>query len=305
MSQHREKIWVVRAGDGTTLGDVLRRLGETAGAIEDGRVFVGKKRALRFDQPVRVGDAVRVGAAVTARADVTIVFHEDDLVACIKPAGLPTVPDHAGAAHSLVALVAKQLATKPDDLRVTSRLDRDVSGVVVFAIGDEAEHRLRNARAEGRYDRRYVAIAMPPPAGDEGTWDAPIGRASDPRLRAAFGPEAKPSTTRWHAVATAGNAALLAVDPMTGRTHQIRIHASHAGSPLVGDRDYGGSARIVLPNGRVLAPSRIALHAACVRVPGIGRSLEGRAPIPDELDVLWRAFGGAPDAWERAVDAER
>ena len=105
--------------------------------------------------------------------------------------------------------------------------------------------------------------------GDQGiqVWDAPIGAGKDPRHRAAFGPDAKASQTRWTVIARAGCFAMLAVEPQTGRTHQIRVHASHAGAPLLGDRDYGGATRVTLPDGRVVALARIALHAARVTVP--------------------------------------
>lgn len=333
---------MVRPGDGRTVAEIVRRAGEDAAAVEEGRVFLGKKRATRPDAPVRAGDAVRIGprpAATSGEAarDVTILFDEGGLVACVKPAGLPTVPDHAGSAHALVAVVARAIGRAPGDLRVTSRLDRDVSGVVVFALDAAAEERLRAARTEGRYRRRYLALAAAGERalGDAGVWDVPIGRASDPRLRAARGPDAKEAATRWRKVATAplalagdgdvahgagatrdANAArdagaaprsvvaMLAVDPVTGRTHQIRVHASDAGAPLVGDRDYGGPSRIVLANGRILAPARIALHAARVIVPGARGVVEARAPIPPELAETWRALGGAPDAWDRALASD-
>ncbi|MBX3209169.1 MAG: RNA pseudouridine synthase [Labilithrix sp.] len=328
----REKVWVVRPGDGRTVADIVRRAGEDATAVDEGRVFVGKKRATRGDAPVRAGDAVRIGprraaASSEGAPDVTILFDEGGLVACVKPAGLPTVPDHAGSAHALVAVVARSLRRKTDELRVTSRLDRDVSGVVIFALDPAAEERLRAARAEGRYERRYLALAATGEhvLGDAGVWDAPIGRAADARLRAARGPDAKEAATRWRKIATAplasapgapptsdapsrdGGApprevvAMLAVDPVTGRTHQIRVHASDAGAPLVGDRDYGGPGRIVLTNGRILAPARVALHAARVVVPGERGLVEARAPVPAELTETWRALGGDDEAWERAL----
>ena len=324
----REKIWVVRPKDGDVVADIVRRAGESAAAIHEGRVFVGKKRVTRADEAVRVGDTVRIGPAratgpSTPAPAIDILFQGKGLVACMKPAGLPTVPDLAGASHSLVALVANAIGEKAGNIRVTSRLDRDVSGVVVFALDAATEERLRRARAEGRYRRRYIALASLTAGtmGDEGVWDAPIGRAEgDARLRRARGPEAKVAVTRWRRVATASgranvstssrapletkDVALLAVDPVTGRTHQIRIHASDAGAPLVGDRDYGGATRIVLEDGRILAPTRIALHAARVAVPGHDGELELRAPVPDELVAIWSSLGGAPDAWIEAIASE-
>jgi 23S rRNA pseudouridine1911/1915/1917 synthase len=96
-----------------------------------------------------------------------------------------------------------------------------------------------------------------------------------------------------------GGQALLDVAPMTGRTHQIRVHAAHAGVPLLGDRAYGGPPRITLPSGRVVEPGRIALHARRVVVPGEdGAPISVTSPLPPELASLWSALGGDPAAWE-------
>jgi 23S rRNA-/tRNA-specific pseudouridylate synthase len=174
--------------------------------------------------------------------------------------------------------------------------------VVLFALDADAGTRLRTARAEGRYHRRYVAIASSPKAlPDAGTWTTPIGRARDPRLRVAGenAPDAKAATTVFRRVASAASTyELLAVEPITGRTHQIRVHASNAGAPLVGDAAYGGPARIVLENGAVSSVPRIALHAARVSVPGA----EAVAPIPEELRALWRSLGGEPESWRLALE---
>lgn len=97
---------------------------------------------------------------------------------------------------------------------------------------------------------------------------------------------------------------MLAVEPQTGRTHQIRVHASH-GAPLVGDRDYGGPARVTLPTGGIVALARIALHAARVTVPGAGAEpLVATAPVPEELWRIWTDLGGDAEAWDRAVSCE-
>jgi RluA family pseudouridine synthase len=307
----REKRWVVRQGDGETVAEIVRRAGETESAVEEGRVFLGRARVKSGTERVKPGDEVKIGVA---RAETSardpqwaVIWERDGLLACAKPAGIPTVPDHRGASHSLVALAAQSIGRKVGELFVTSRLDREVSGVVVFATSSEAEGRLRSAREQGTYARRYVAIAANADrlTGAGHVWDAPIGAGKDPLHRAASGPDAKAARTHFAIVARAGSFAMLAVEPQTGRTHQIRVHASHAGAPLVGDRDYDGPARVTLPSGGVLAPSRIALHAARVIVPGVaGEALVAAAPVPPELSRLWSELGGAAEAWDMAVSCE-
>jgi 23S rRNA-/tRNA-specific pseudouridylate synthase len=284
----------------------LARAGADAQAVREGRVFVGRTRVRRDDECVNVGDAIEVAPArETSAADdpLIVLAREGDLVAVDKPSGIPTIPDHSGASHSLLVRVAGMLGLDPARVHPTSRLDRDVSGVVVFALSKAAGERLMKAREEGRYERRYLALAKQAPVADRGTWDAPIGRARDPRLRAIGGRDPVPAGTRFAVTAVApGGVAMLAVSPVTGRTHQIRVHASHAVAPLLGDRAYGGPTRVTLPGGRVLEPRRIALHAARVVIPresGTGASsLVLSAPVPPELASLWSALGGEPAAWE-------
>lgn len=288
--------------------DILARAGADARALHDGRVFVGRRRVKDGNTKVVPGDELRIAAERRAALPaVDILFQKDGLVACVKPANMPTVPDHGGSHTSLVAIVAHQVGIDPTDIRVTSRLDREVSGVIVFALDPESEARLRHARASGTYTRRYVAIAGGAPFASEsaeGIWDAPIGRGKDPRHRAAHGPEGKESLTRWRVTGRADAFVVLAVEPETGRTHQIRVHASHAGAPLFGDKDYGGIARVTQSLGTVVALSRIALHAARVTVPGKSGPLTADAPIPDELSNLWIQLGGVPSVWDTAVSCD-
>jgi 23S rRNA pseudouridine1911/1915/1917 synthase len=309
----REKRWVVRDGDGATVGEILARAGEKESAVEEGRVFLGRVRVKSAGERVSVGDEVRVGSGSgPGPVEWGVIWERDGMLACNKPAGMPTVPDHGGSSHSLVALAAQSIGRNATSMFVTSRLDREVSGVVVFATSAEAEGRLRRARAEGRYARRYVAIAAAPEGasfdvepGSARVWDAPIGAGKDARHRAAAGPDAKEARTHWRVVARVPGYALLAVEPQTGRTHQIRVHASHAGVPLLGDRDYGGAARVTLAGGRTVALLRIALHAARVTVPDAsGEPRMAAAPVPPELTRAWAELGGASEAWDMALSCE-
>ena len=290
--------WQVAAGEGTNVGEIVARAGGDAKAIADGRVFVGRRRVRGADEPVRVGDEVTIAPPRDQHdADVTILARAQDLVAVAKPAGIPTIADHHGASHSLLEVVARIADVDASTLHATSRLDRDVSGVVVFALTKGAAERLARAREEGAYARRYVAVASRAPSPDAGSWDVPIGVAKDPRHRAANGRDPALAQTRYRVVALAGEAALLALAPITGRTHQLRVHAAHAGAPILGDKTYGGPARIALASGRVLPIARILLHCANVALPG----LHIAAPIPDDLAAIWLALGGDPAAWDTAL----
>jgi len=90
----------------------------------------------------------------------------------------------------------------------------------------------------------------------------------------------------------------LVVFPQTGRTHQIRVHAAHAGAPLLGDASYGGKRRLTTPRGSVIALERILLHAHEVVVSG-HRYL---APLPEEFASVWRAISKDAEVWDRALD---
>ncbi len=284
------------------LADVLARAGSDADAVAEGRVFIGRRRARSEEDGVRSGDEVYVAPRVDAVVPVRLLAVEDGLVAVDKPAGLATIPDQGGASSSVIASVARAIGAPLASLHATSRLDRAVSGVVIFARSKVAERRLRAARERGTYSRRYVAIAAIAPSEARGEWAAPIGRIDDPRHRAAFGRDAGAALSRYAVAGRAGSWALLALEPVTGRTHQLRVHAAYGGAPLLGDGTYGGPLRATLPTGRVLSFDRIALHAARVRVPRPdGSVLEVRSPVPNVLRAWWRAAGGDEGAWNMAM----
>jgi 23S rRNA-/tRNA-specific pseudouridylate synthase len=316
------KRWVVGAGDPLVLRDLVERAGGDAQAIADGRVFVGRARATSGERNLALGDEVSISPR-TVRTDgeesageLRIVHDGGDMVAVHKPAGMVTIPDLHGAAQALSTRLARQLGVDPRDLHATSRLDREVSGLVVFTLTREAAARLATAREEGRYVRRYLAIACGKAAaiaalgadGSTGTWEFPIGRDRDARKRKVNGRDPVAASTRYAVVARGAeggaveSTVLLALGPQTGRTHQLRLHASHVGAPLLGDRVYGGSNRLALPGGRVAALERIFLHAARITVPGaVGEPITLTDEVPEVLRETWALLGGAPDAWDRGL----
>ncbi len=293
----------MREGEGEHLAEILALAGADEGAVLQGRVFIGRRRARSADEEVRPGDEVHIAAKARTAMPATLLLDEDGLVAADKPADVATIPGHDAGSESLLATVARTLGVHPLTLHPTSRLDRGVSGVVIFARTPGAAERLRAAREQGRYTRRYVAIAAGVPVPPDGEWSASIGRAADPQHRAVGGRDAVHALTRYATVATSGAWGLLALEPVTGRTHQLRVHAAHAEAPLLGDRFYGGPTRATRPSGSVLSFGRIALHAARVRVPREdGRVIEVSSPVPEVLRDWWRTGGGEDSAWERALE---
>lgn len=284
----KERIWVVREGEPLSLTWILEKLGETEVAVEEGRVFVGRVRARSPTGAVKVGDTVRVSLRKKAQsAPPRVLKRERDLVFADKPAGLPTIPDQEGGA-SLLSEVAGFLGLAMDRVHATSRLDRNVSGVVTFALTRGAHKRLLAAREAGTYERRYVALCLGNPAQKEGVWDFPIGRALDPRHRKVNGRDATLARSRFEVTGEVAGFCSLALFPETGRTHQLRVHAAHVGLPMLGDATYGGPSSLTLPSGTVLSFGRIALHAASVKVPSESGTVEVLSALPEEFGRWWQ-----------------
>lgn len=228
---------------------------------------------------------------------IRVVHRDHHLLVVDKPSGLPTTAPGGGD-----CLVARVRGLDPDAPRLhpTSRLDAEVSGLVTFARTRHATLALQEARRRHAYRRRYLALT-PPPAQTSGHWEASIGiDPRDPRRRCVDeGPASKPAATRWHRVAVAGPVALLALEPETGRTHQLRVHASDAGLPITGDRHYGGARRVTLTDGRVLSARRTLLHCAGLRLPLLDGDLVSEPP--DDFMALWVGVGGDPAAVREAL----
>lgn len=295
-SARGDQRWVVdRAG--LTLRQVLDELGTPHEALVDGRVFLDQRR-VALDQELRqlpVGSEILVYRARPA-GGVTILSEAHGVIAVAKPAGIATQPDHRGIAHCLLGELAQLLGEKPDALHALHRLDRDVSGVVLVSRNSRATAWVEQAREHGAFRRRYLAIASGQLTQASGTWNDAIGQGKRPGLRRVGGLNAQPALTRYQQVAAiaARQVSLLVVEPGTGRTHQIRVHAAHARVPLLGDGDYGGQRRVVNVDGSVHALTRIALHAFKVELPlQGGNNWNIQAPPPADFVQLWQSLGGS------------
>lgn len=207
--------------------------------------------------------------AVDGFAEPLEILREDGpLLAVSKPAGLPTqgVPKHVPSLESLVRGYIQQAFAKPGNvyLGIPHRLDRPVSGVVVFARNSKAAARLAEQFRERTVTKIYRAIVEGVPAEDGGQlvhWLRKIPEHAAGEVCEPAAEGAKESRLSWRKLATDGTRSLLEVQLETGRMHQIRLQMAAIGHPIVGDSTYallasGGRANLEGP-----APDRILLHA--------------------------------------------
>jgi RluA family pseudouridine synthase len=220
-----------------------------------------------------------------------LVIHEDSAVLAFnKPSGLAvqTRNPEDRTLDSLMAAFARSNGKRP---RLVHRLDAQTSGVIVAAKTQPAAAALSQAFAERMVDKTYLAVVTgsPLPPG-ETEFSMPLSRhIARPGLelmRAARPGDQKSQSavTRWRVLASAGNAHLLSVDPQTGRMHQIRVHLSLEGRPILGDPYYGGAGTV---KGEPVP--RLMLHAARLEIPhpaAGGRIVINAPPPADFLAVL-------------------
>ncbi|MEO0324639.1 MAG: RNA pseudouridine synthase [Myxococcota bacterium] len=226
-------------------------------------------------------------------SEVGVIHRSAHLLVLAKPAGLPTT---ARPGRDSLARRAAELDPDAPRLHATSRLDADVTGLVTFARTRRGNDALLAARDAGVYERRYLALASGAPTPPEGAWTTPIGsHAKERRLRAAGGADARAAHTEYRTRARTAEAALLLLAPRSGRTHQLRVHAAHAGVALLGDVAYGGARRVVRATGEVLTARRVMLHCAALTLtePSTGTIVHLSAAVPADLRALYLAAGGA------------
>jgi 23S rRNA pseudouridine1911/1915/1917 synthase len=265
------------------------------GLIADGFVEVDGRAAKKAGQMLERGDTITVRIPPRAPTDLLreeipldVIFENDDLVVVNKPAGMVV---HPAAGHASGTLVNAMLAYDPDlegiggEERpgVVHRLDKETSGLILLARNERAHRFLQDQFRLRNVEKTYLALVDGAPPTPSGRVEAPIGRDPGHRKRMAIVSESRgrEAISEYKTMERFRDHTLLEFHPLTGRTHQIRLHCAFLGCPIVGDVVYGRKK----PS---LAIDRHFLHAQRLKVmlPGERAPRVFEAPLPQELERI-------------------
>jgi len=258
--------------------------------IADGHVTVNDrvaKAGLKLD----AGDRVNITVPPPPPSPLSpeaipldIIYEDDDLLVIDKPAGLAVHPAPGHPSHTLINAILSHVWSLPgaeDSLRpgVVHRLDKDASGLLVVAKSSVAQANLINQFKARSVAKVYLVLVRGHLTPDDGVIEAPIGRDPRNRKRMAVVAEGqgREARTHYHVIKRMGDHTLLEVRPETGRTHQVRVHLSAIGYPVVGDKVYGKKSAQI---------PRLFLHACRLgfKLPSTGEYVEFTSNLPPDLE---------------------
>ena len=213
---------------------------------------------------------------------ITILYQDDDCVAVMKPAGVAAIPEKAGDDACLSALLARQLGRRAYPVH---RLDKDVSGVILYALTAEAHRFLNTAFEQRDVHKTYLAVVHGHVAADCGLIKRPLREFGSGRM-GVDDAKGKPSETRFEVLKRNEKFSLVRLNPLTGRRHQLRVHLYSIGHPIAGDARYGDPA---LRNGHprlMLTATGLSLHLPS------GVRLDRQGVVPDDFrEAAQSAYG--------------
>ncbi len=204
-------------------------------------------------QPQRTNYPVEAGDVITVRLDeqtpqypaeggcLTVIYEDAHILVVDKPAGMLIHPSRSRNSGTLANLVAGyfQKNGEPSAFHPVTRLDRDTFGIVLLAKNAHVHSLLNQLHSQGQLKKIYHALTCGGPLEDSGIIDAPIARREMPSLLRYVSDTGKPSVTQYWVLERNGKLCKLELRPVTGRTHQLRVHCAHMGFPILGDPQYG------------------------------------------------------------------
>jgi len=281
----------------------LRRTITAGGVAVDGR---GAKPAYRLKPGQRVtvtlGEIPRE-APTPENIPLDILYQDDHLAVVNKPAGMVVHPARGNWSGTLASALQHHFGGRlsstggPSRPGIVHRLDRDTSGAILVACTDSAHAKLAAQFQSRSIEKEYFALVAGCPDRDRDIIEQPIGVHPQARKKMAIRRDesvSRPAHTFYEVRERFDGFAAVKVLPKTGRTHQIRVHFSHIGCPLLCDRQYGGRSRITRGEIRrdaddtLVLLARQALHAARLKLthPATGKPLQVEAPLPDDMAAV-------------------
>ena len=263
--------------------------------IRDGKVLVNSqiitKPAFNLDgdETIEVEiPAPRISEIVPEDIPIDVIFENKDLIIINKSAGIVV---HPSVGHATGTLVHAVLAHASDiqgiggEVRpgVVHRLDKDTSGIIVMAKNESTFQMLQNQFSERTAEKTYHTLVEGKPPTPTGRIEAAIGRDPRHRQKMAVMPDTKgrQATTIYKTLETFRKSTYLEIKPITGRTHQIRVHLAYIGAPVVGDQVYGSRKSNIDINRQFLHALQLKIH-----IPGVEEKMIFNAPLPRDLEVV-------------------
>lgn len=240
--------------NGRTLQSILQgSLDVSSAFIRDlkrtGGMLINGEKSRTIDK-VNTGDTVTVmlnytdkePTAIPEDIPLEILYEDNALIAVYKPQNMPVHPTCLHLTGTLSNAMAYYMINKGyhGQIHIVSRLDRDTSGVVLFARNGYVQEQLKKQGFKGEFKKTYYGLCSPAPKADSGLIDLPIKREEGSIMLRTISPDGVNALTEYSVIKRYADKALVKFHLHTGRTHQIRVHCSHSGFPLVGDELYNG-----------------------------------------------------------------
>jgi len=269
--------------------------------------LIEEKKVLVNGKTFKPGQKVKGGEELTVTIDapeplallpediaIEIIFEDSELVVVNKKAGMVTHPGAGVFTGTLVNALLNRIGPSLKGINgtlrpgIVHRLDKDTSGLLVVAKSAGALHHLQNEIKERKALRAYLAVVEGVVESDQGTIDLPVGRHPTKRKEMWVVENGRRAVTHYQVLNRSSKYSLLKLTLETGRTHQIRVHASYSGFPIVGDIVYNRKTTGTLPARHKLGLSGHALHAAQLAFthPVTGELLEFQTACPSDMQAL-------------------
>lgn len=277
--------------EGTLFNFLVKEMGLTKRQISQAKFRAGgicvNGRRTRVTAVLNAGDCVEVileeaktqsDHLVPLNGGLDVLYEDKDLLLVNKPAGLVVHPSHGHYADSLANMLAYYFQKKGEPVKIRSvgRLDKETSGIVIFAKNQTAAGRLSRQRENGLLKKEYIAFVQGVPEPRKGSINIGIKKDPESLMKMTVSESGKCAVTHYQVLETFGGFSSIKVSLETGRTHQIRVHMAFIGHPLLGDNIYGKKGT-----------ERAALHAWKVKLiqPFSGEEICAEAEIPEDMKI--------------------